>query len=113
MLHYSVFSNWSRLWQWPAPFKMSHASSSKFAWTCLIFQIVFGILFTLLVRYGDSADAKHKENQLGENHELKENLEKYPGNYSVCYAPVFSALRSPLRSPLRRFVARSAPRSGA
>ena len=58
---------------------MSHASLSKFAWTCLICQIVFGILFTLMVRYDTSADAAHKENQLGTNHELKENLEKYPG----------------------------------
>ena len=64
---------------------MSHASLSKFAWTCLIVQIIFGILFTLLVRYDTSADAAYKDdngqyvNQLGTNEELKENLEKYPG----------------------------------
>jgi len=63
---------------------MSHASLSKFAWTCLIVQIIFGILFTLLVRYDTSADAAYKDdngqyvNQLGTNEELKENLEKYP-----------------------------------
>ena len=30
------------------------------------------------MRYGESADAKHKENQYGTDHELKENIEKYP-----------------------------------
>ena len=68
---------------------MSHASLSKFAWTCLIVQIIFGILFTLLVRYDTSADAAYKDdngqyvNQLGTNEELKENLEKYPGMYVI------------------------------
>ena len=57
---------------------MSHVSLSKFAWTCLIIQIIFVILFILLVRYGESADAHHKENQYGTDHELKENVEKYP-----------------------------------
>ncbi len=52
---------------------------SKFAWTCLILQTVFGVLFILMVRYDDSADAAHIENQLGTNHDLKENIEKYPG----------------------------------
>lgn len=51
---------------------------SKFAWTCLIIQIVFGILYVLMVRYADSADAKHVANQLGTDHELEENLQKYP-----------------------------------
>jgi len=62
--------------------KMSSQSLAltKFAWTCAIFQLIFGILFVLFVRYSDSADAKHVENQLGKSHELKENLEKYPGN---------------------------------
>ena len=32
----------------------------------------------LSCRYHPSADAKHVENQKGEEHELKENLEKYP-----------------------------------
>ena len=58
---------------------MSHVSLSKFAWTCVILQIVFVILFTIFVRYGDSANAHNKENQEGKNDELKENLEKYPG----------------------------------
>jgi hypothetical protein len=30
-------------------------------------------------RYHESADAKHIENQLGTNKELRETLEKYPG----------------------------------
>ena len=53
-------------------------SQAKFAWTCLILQICFGILFVLLVRYAESADATHEENQKGQDKELKENLEKYP-----------------------------------
>lgn len=53
-------------------------SQAKFAWTCLILQICFGILFVLLVRYSESADARHSENQKGLDHDLKENLEKYP-----------------------------------
>jgi len=32
-----------------------------------------------MVRYAESADAKHTKNQLGNDKELKENLEKYPG----------------------------------
>ena len=52
---------------------------SKFAWTALILQITFAVLFLLLVRYGDSADAKHLDNQLGKDHELEENIKKYPG----------------------------------
>jgi hypothetical protein len=52
---------------------------SKFAWTCLVIQTVFGIMFILMVRYSDSANASHIANQLGEDHELKENIEKYPG----------------------------------
>ena len=63
------------------PFKMSNhqkLSQAKFAWTCLILQICFGILFVLLVRYSESADATHEENQKGLDHDLKENLEKYP-----------------------------------
>jgi len=51
---------------------------SKFAWTCLVLQVVIGGAYVLLVRYHPSADAKHVENQKGEEHELKENLEKYP-----------------------------------
>ena len=54
------------------------SSLSKFAWTCLVLQICFGILFVLLVRYSESADAAHKANQKGEDHDLKENIEKYP-----------------------------------
>ena len=67
------------------PFKMSNhqaLSQAKFAWTCLILQICFGILFVLLVRYSESADASHTENQKGEDtkirKDLKHNLEKYP-----------------------------------
>ena len=51
---------------------------SKFAWTCLVFQIVVGGAYFLLVRYAPSADAKHIENQLHKDEELEENLEKYP-----------------------------------
>ena len=51
---------------------------SKFAWTALILQISFAVVYLLLVRYGESADAKHIENQLGKDHELEENLKKYP-----------------------------------
>ena len=67
------------------PAKMSDQKSSltKFAWTCLVLQICFGILFVLLVRYSDSADASHKENQKGEDHELKENIEKYPAMLDI------------------------------
>ena len=53
-------------------------SQAKFAWTCLILQICFGILFVLLVRYSESADARHTENQKGKDLDLKHNLEKYP-----------------------------------
>ena len=54
------------------------SSLSRFAWTCLTLQICFGILFILLVRYSDSANAAHVENQQGKDHDLKENIEKYP-----------------------------------
>ena len=58
---------------------------SKFAWTCLILQSIFGVLFILMVRYDKSAMANHVENQLGKDHDLKENLEKYPGMYYIVH----------------------------
>lgn len=53
-------------------------AQTKFAWACLVIQVVIGILFFLLVRYDDSADATHTQNRLGHNEELKEAIEKYP-----------------------------------
>ena len=43
--------------------------------------MIFGAAYVVLVRYGDSANAKHFQNQLqGEeqNEDLKENIAKYP-----------------------------------
>ena len=47
----------------------------------LVIKVVFGAAYVVLVRYGDSANAKHFQNQLhGEeqNEDLKENVAKYP-----------------------------------
>ena len=52
-------------------------SQIKCLWTCAILQITFAILFFLLVRYHESADARHIENQLHKDEELHENIEKY------------------------------------
>jgi hypothetical protein len=42
--------------------------------------------FSVLVRYHESADAKHVDNQKGTDKELKENLEKYPGRVPrICF----------------------------
>ena len=57
------------------------AGLTKFTWVLLVTQVGFVIAYCLLVRYHDSADAKHLENQLGTDKELKENLEKYPGKH--------------------------------
>ena len=51
----------------------------KFTWTLLVLQAAFIAAFAVMVRYHESADAKHVQNQLGTDKELKENLEKYPG----------------------------------
>ena len=55
------------------------SAQTKFAWTALILQLVFAVLFFLLVRYDHSADAKYVRD--GDEHG-KENLEtvltKYP-----------------------------------
>ena len=53
----------------------------QFAWTLLILHISFCVVYFLLVSYDPSADAKNVDNQLGKNHKLEENLEKYP---SMC-----------------------------
>ena len=45
---------------------------------------MFGVFYLLMVRYGESADAKHIQNQIhgkGQDEELNENLEKYPRAY--------------------------------
>ena len=52
---------------------------TNFAWLLLIVQITFVALFCILVRYHESADAKHVANQLGTDQHLKENILKYPG----------------------------------
>ena len=61
---------------------------SKFAWTCLILQGVFAVLYLVMARYDLSADARMwKDGELkeiaGENKtkveaDLKLNLDKYP-----------------------------------
>lgn len=53
-------------------------AQSKFAWTLLVLQVCFGVLYFLLVRYHPSASARNVDNQLGHDHELEENLRKYP-----------------------------------
>ena len=53
----------------------------KFTWTLLVLQAAFIAAFAVMVRYHESADAKHVQNQLGTDKELKENLEKYPGQW--------------------------------
>jgi hypothetical protein len=62
-------------------------AQSKFLWTLLILQIVFVVFFFLLVRYHPSADASHVENQKGHDHDLEENLEKYPSEYKERLLP--------------------------
>ena len=52
----------------------------------LLFQFIFGVAYVMLVRYGDSANAKNMSNQIhGENQEeeLRKNLDKYPCKLSV------------------------------
>ena len=47
----------------------------------LVIKVVFGAAYVVLVRYGDSANAKHFQNQLHgveQNEDLKENVAKYP-----------------------------------
>ncbi|TRY64235.1 hypothetical protein TCAL_03556, partial [Tigriopus californicus] len=61
--------------------KSQFIAQTKFAWACLVIQVVVGILFFLLVRYDDSADATHTPNRLGHNghnEKLQEAIEKYP-----------------------------------
>lgn len=58
------------------------SAQTKFAWTCLVLQITFALLYFLLARYAPSADAKHIENQLGHDHELEKNVAKYPSKSS-------------------------------
>ena len=53
----------------------------KFTWTLLVLQAAFIAAFAVMVRYHESADARHVKNQLGTDKELKENLEKYPGQW--------------------------------
>ena len=52
---------------------------TKFTWALLVIQLAFIAAYSVLVRYADSADARHVENLLGKDKELKESLEKYPG----------------------------------
>ena len=52
----------------------------------MLFQFIFGVAYVMLVRYGDSANAKNMSNQIqGENQEeeLRKNLDKYPCKLSV------------------------------
>ena len=52
----------------------------------LLFQFIFGVAYVMLVRYGDSANAKNMSNQIeGEiqAEELRKNLDKYPCKLSV------------------------------
>ena len=52
----------------------------------MLFQFIFGVAYVMLVRYGDSANAKNMSNQIhGENQEeeLRRNLDKYPCKLSV------------------------------
>ena len=58
--------------------KAQESAQSKFGWTSLILQITFLVLFFLLVRYDESADAKSLANRKGGSHTLDENLAKYP-----------------------------------
>ena len=53
-------------------------AQTKFAWTLTVLQIAFGAAYFLMVRYADSADAKHVDNQLHKDEHLEENLRKYP-----------------------------------
>ena len=54
----------------------------------------------MLVRYGESADARHIQNQVhGKNHdeELEENLEKYPRKIAkTCIKSVALLIKFPL-----------------
>ena len=48
--------------------------------------MVFGIAYMFLLRYEDSANAKHIPNQLRgheKDQKLKENLEKYPSTLQL------------------------------
>ena len=42
-------------------------------------------MYFLLVRYDDSASARHVENQKGDNENLKENLDKYPREWTCLF----------------------------
>ncbi len=75
-------------------------AQSRFLWTLLVLQVVFAVLYLLLVRYNPSADAKNVENQLhgGKNsEELEKNLRKYPSRCTACvrqHSPVHWRCRS-------------------
>ena len=59
-------------------------NQAKFAWACLILQGLFGVLYLVMVRYGKSADAKHRNDDTAKD-ELEENLNKYPCKFlRVC-----------------------------
>ena len=49
-----------------------------------LIQVIFGVAYVILVRYGDSANAKHIQNQIhgeDQDEDLKENLAKYPSKF--------------------------------
>ena len=58
--------------------------------------MIFGAAYVVLVRYGDSANAKHFQNQLhGEeqNNDLKENVAKYPSMLITSYIIEFQIFK--------------------
>ncbi len=54
------------------------SSQIKMAWTLLLLQLAIAVLYFLLVRYDDSADARHVQNRQGKEPALKRVLDRYP-----------------------------------